>query len=88
MGVAGKTVDRMLERASRLYEQGADNERIETYVRRWWRWVISGVDGVLSALPLFDIFLHWQILQLFPEELPSNPSITLMHSVFVTLLLS
>ncbi len=49
LGVAGKTVARMLKRVSRLYEQGADDERIETYVWRWWLWVISGVDGVLRA---------------------------------------
>jgi hypothetical protein len=34
---------------SRLYEQDADVERIETYLRRWWLWVISGVDGVSWA---------------------------------------
>ena len=49
VGVARKTVDRMLEKVSRLYEQGADAVRIETYVWRWWMWVRSGVDRVLSA---------------------------------------
>lgn len=28
---------------TRLYEQGADVERIETYIRRWWLWVNCGV---------------------------------------------
>ena len=45
--MARKTVDRMLEKVSRLYEQGADDLRIETYLKRWWRWLRSGVDGVL-----------------------------------------
>ncbi|MDJ0632607.1 MAG: hypothetical protein QNJ34_05390 [Xenococcaceae cyanobacterium MO_188.B29] len=32
-----------------LHEQGADEVRIETYLKRWWRWVRSGVNGVLMA---------------------------------------
>ncbi|MEH2000890.1 MAG: reverse transcriptase/maturase family protein [Nostoc sp.] len=43
LGVAPKTVERFVERVSRLYEQGADFCRIGEYVRRWWRWVRSGV---------------------------------------------
>jgi RNA-directed DNA polymerase len=49
LGVANKTVERMLGKVSRLYEQGADDNRVEEYVRRWGIWVRSGVDGVLSA---------------------------------------
>ncbi len=48
-GVARKTVKRMLDKVFRLYEQGADAIRIETYLKRWWRWVRSGVDGVSSV---------------------------------------
>jgi len=33
--VANKTVERMLDKVSRLYEQGADDNRVEDYVRRW-----------------------------------------------------
>ncbi len=37
LGVASKTVRRCLEKASRLYEQGADAERIGKYLRQcWW----------------------------------------------------
>ena len=43
VGVANKTVDRMLAKVSRLYEQGVDQSCIETYVERWWRWVRSGL---------------------------------------------
>ena len=47
--VARKTVERMVDKVSRLYEQGADELRIEAYLKRWWQWVRSGVDGVLTA---------------------------------------
>ena len=49
LGVAQKTVERMVDKVSRLYEQGADELRIEAYLKRWWQWVRSGVDGVLMA---------------------------------------
>ncbi len=49
VGVAKKTVDRMMDKVSRLYEQGADLVRIETYVIRWCRWVRSGVGRVLAG---------------------------------------
>lgn len=47
VGLAKKTVDRMLDKVSRLYEQGADELRIQVYLERWRQWVWSGVDGVL-----------------------------------------
>jgi hypothetical protein len=43
LGIASKTVERFAERVCLLYEQGAGENRIEEYVRRWWRWVRSGV---------------------------------------------
>ena len=43
LGIASKTVERFAERVSQLYEQGAGENRIEEYVRCWWRWVRSGV---------------------------------------------
>ncbi|NEO71499.1 hypothetical protein [Moorena sp. SIO3H5] len=46
LGVAKKTVERMVDKVTRLYEQNADLERIETYLNHWWRWVRCGVDGV------------------------------------------
>ncbi len=54
LGVAKKTVDRMLEKVSRLYEQGANQVRIEAYLRRWWQWVRTGVNNYylpLSVVP-------------------------------------
>jgi len=58
LGVASKTVSLMQDKVFQLYEQGADDERIETYLKRWWQWVRSGVDGVLCAgVPLVGVWL-------------------------------
>ena len=46
VGVAMQTVQRCVERITRLYEQGADEIRIGDYVRRWWTWVRSGLGRV------------------------------------------
>jgi hypothetical protein len=48
-GIAHKTVERMVAKVSRLYEQGADEQRIETYLKRWWRWVKGGVKDLLLS---------------------------------------
>jgi hypothetical protein len=50
LGIASKSVERFAERVSLLYEQGAGENRIEEYVRRWWRWVRSGVVGWVDSL--------------------------------------
>ncbi|MGB2938668.1 MAG: reverse transcriptase/maturase family protein [Phycisphaerae bacterium] len=42
-GIARRTVERFVERAGRLYEQGAGEERIGQYVRRWLRWAGMGL---------------------------------------------
>ncbi|MBN3940004.1 reverse transcriptase/maturase family protein [Nostoc sp. NMS9] len=49
LGIAQKTVERCVERISRLYEQGASFERIGEYVRNWWRWVKGGLLGRMIA---------------------------------------
>jgi hypothetical protein len=49
LGIALKTVERFAQRVSQLYEQGAGENRIEEYVRRWWRWVYSGVGLLLGV---------------------------------------
>ena len=46
IGVARQSVERFVERATRLYEQGADRSRIGEYVRRWLKWVKAGVGSV------------------------------------------
>ncbi len=37
------TFERFTERISRLYEQGAVLERIEEYVKHWFKWVRTGI---------------------------------------------
>jgi RNA-directed DNA polymerase len=49
LSVAAKTVERMVDKVSRLYEQGADEVRIEAYLIRWWRWVRSGVGNRVDS---------------------------------------
>jgi hypothetical protein len=49
LGIALKTVERFAERVCLLYEQGAGENCIEEYVRRWWRWVRSGVGCLLGV---------------------------------------
>ncbi|AOX00526.1 hypothetical protein BJP34_14665 [Moorena producens PAL-8-15-08-1] len=61
LGVAKKTVERMVDKVFRLYEQGADELRIETYLNHWWRWVRSGVDGV--SLFGFGLVLYLALTQ-------------------------
>lgn len=39
-----QTVQRYVEWMNRLYEQGADAVRISKYVRRWRKWVGSGLN--------------------------------------------
>jgi len=41
--VAKKTIENHVANITRLYEQGADTERIGTYIRHWWRWLNAGV---------------------------------------------
>ncbi len=43
LGVAQKTLARLAERRTRLYEQGALPERIGSYVRHWRQWVTGGL---------------------------------------------
>ncbi len=75
LSIAQKTVERMLDKVSRLYEQGAlEEQRIEAYLKRWWQWVRSGVDGFLSAIahrPSEDKFYHQLIEHQSARYFPS-----------------
>ncbi len=51
--VAAATVQKFVDRATRLYEQGADVFRIGEYARRWMKWVRSGVRSVLGGKPVW-----------------------------------
>ena len=48
LSVAAKTVGRMVEKVGRLYEQGADDFRIDLYLLHWARWVRSGLGGAVQ----------------------------------------
>lgn len=42
VGMAETTITRFSERITRLYEQGADNDRVREYVNRWVSWSARG----------------------------------------------
>ncbi len=50
LDAAPQAVERCIERVSRLYEQGVDLIHIGTHVRRWLRWIRSGISGLGKAL--------------------------------------
>ena len=45
VGVAPPTVERLIERVTRLYERGASTRCIGEYARRWMVWVKSDLSG-------------------------------------------
>ena len=44
-----QSLNRLIERARRLHEQGADEDRLRQYVRRWFTWLGSGLHGRVST---------------------------------------
>ena len=42
-----ESLQRLVTRARRLYEQGADGYRLRQYVARWTRWLWGGLDGLV-----------------------------------------
>ncbi len=48
LGVARKTIERFKERIARLYEQGADINRIGQYFQKWFQWTRSGIYKLLT----------------------------------------
>ncbi|PIP01447.1 MAG: hypothetical protein COW18_02500 [Zetaproteobacteria bacterium CG12_big_fil_rev_8_21_14_0_65_54_13] len=46
-------LDRLLQRARRLYEQGADRDRLRQYVQRWYAWLHGGLRGRVSTYGRF-----------------------------------
>ena len=50
--VAAKTIANFIEKASRLYEQKRSGvlavTALEMYVRRWVRWAVSGLSGLVG----------------------------------------
>jgi len=43
LSVAVKIIERFKERIARLYEQGADINRIGQYVLKWVQWTCAGI---------------------------------------------
>ncbi|ABB23746.1 hypothetical protein Plut_0882 [Pelodictyon luteolum DSM 273] len=43
------SLHRMTERAHRLYEQGASITRLRQYVTRWHRWLLGGLDELVTT---------------------------------------
>lgn len=56
LGVAPQTLERFVERMTRLYEQGAGTVRIGEYARRWWKWVRAG----LRYMKIGAVELHFK----------------------------
>lgn len=46
---AQQSIDRLITRARRLHEQGADLDRLRQYVWRWYRWLHGGLRGRVST---------------------------------------
>ena len=56
---AMQSLNRLLDRSRRLYEQGVDENRLREYVQRWFLWLHSGLrnrvnnDGGFNRIWLF-----------------------------------
>ncbi len=46
---ARQSLNRLLQRARRLHEQGADNDRLRQYAQRWYIWLHGGLRGRVST---------------------------------------
>jgi len=79
--VAATTAGKMQERIARLYEQGADDDSIGEYVKRWWVWARSGLDdwkeeikrtGAIVTLPLRNAGIFTGLC-IFPSKASTCP---------------
>jgi len=50
---AAQSIDRLITRARRLHEQGADRHRLRRYAWRWYRWRHGGLRGRVSTMGCF-----------------------------------
>ena len=51
LSVSLKTIKNFMERIARLYEQGADINRIGQYILKWFQWIRAGINEVLKIIP-------------------------------------
>ena len=61
-----QSLNRLLDRSRRLYEQGVDENRLRQYVQRWFIWLHSGLRGRVSHTGGFNqiwlfVFAHLHI---------------------------
>ena len=45
---AVQSLTRLIERARRLHEKGADSHRLRQYVQRWVSWLHGGLQGLIK----------------------------------------
>jgi hypothetical protein len=64
VGVAPTTYERFVKRVNRLYEQGASARCIGDYVRRWYRWLVSGLGDWITTL-------RWTVCSCDANGIPS-----------------
>jgi hypothetical protein len=70
---SSKSLQRLTERAGRLYEQGAGFERLRLYVLRWTSWLWGKLAGLISlkgGVKRYLIYVLKQLpLKLTPQQL-------------------
>jgi len=67
LDVVQVTIQRFLDKICQLYEQSTTQYRIGEYVKRWWRWVRSGV--LLKGWNVVSVFVVLNFLKLLPDYL-------------------
>ena len=59
-----ESLNRLLVRSRRLYEQGVDINRLRQYVQRWLIWLHSGLRGRVSQQGGFNRIWIWVLKHL------------------------
>jgi len=62
---ARQSLNRLLVRSRRLYEQGVDINRLRQYVQRWLIWLHSGLRGKVSQAGGFNRIWIWVLNHLY-----------------------
>ncbi len=61
---SAESLRRLVVRAGRLYEQGADSCRLWRYVTRWTRWLWGGLDGLVTRKGGIKSYMVYVLKQL------------------------
>jgi hypothetical protein len=59
---AAQSLSRLIERARRLQERGADSHRLRQYVQRWVTWLHGGLQGLVEQNRFNQIWEYVQLL--------------------------